>query len=165
MSASATQGGQKQMESAGSACSWCFQPQCVQGVFKQNKGNKDRILHGLIRWALVRPHKVSNNVSCIRLHCDWVSAWSTSEWLRASTVDVFPTLLDIISYWTFLPWTYLPRPFFHERFYRGHYFQNRDDSLKGATGIVWTKRTPGFATGACRLTSLWTWYFGEVACL
>ena len=43
------------MESAGSAGSWCFQHQCVEGVFKQNKENKDGLLHGLIRWALALP--------------------------------------------------------------------------------------------------------------
>jgi len=37
------------MEAAGSAGGWCFQHQLVQGVFKQNKGNKDGLLHGLIR--------------------------------------------------------------------------------------------------------------------
>jgi len=36
------------MESAGSAGSWCFEHQYVQGVPKQNWGNKDGLLHGLI---------------------------------------------------------------------------------------------------------------------
>jgi len=37
------------MESAGSAGSWCLQHQRFQRVFKQKKGNKDGLLHGLIR--------------------------------------------------------------------------------------------------------------------
>jgi len=56
------------MESAGSAGTWCFQHQCVQRVFKQNKGNKDGLLHELIHWALGVP--------------GWFSGWwSHTKWV------------------------------------------------------------------------------------
>jgi len=47
---------------------YSFQHQCVQGLFKQNKGNKDRLLCGLIYWALGLP-------------CGFSGWWGHTRWV------------------------------------------------------------------------------------
>jgi len=61
------------MESAGLADSWCFQHQCVYRVVEY-KGNKDGLLHGLIRQALGLPGGFSGWWG----HTRWVTRWVPS---------------------------------------------------------------------------------------
>jgi len=65
------------MESALLAGSWCFQHQCIQGMFKQNKGNQDGLLYGL-------SPRLPGGFSGWWGHTRWVMIWYDKLYLDAS---------------------------------------------------------------------------------